>query len=161
MGIGRLVFISSDSGSAQRFRPEEDGFAIYAASKAALNQSLRHMAAELQRSGRETFVIALHPGEVKTDMANVELGWEVEGQMEVGESVRKCIATIEARGPSDNGTFWTWEGEVRDTCFKERLRRADTFEAISMVVAFRAIYKFFSLIHLLFHLSRGRQQTLE
>jgi NAD(P)-dependent dehydrogenase (short-subunit alcohol dehydrogenase family) len=110
--IRKLVFISSDSGSAQAFRPEEDGFAIYAASKAALNQSLRHMAAELERKGSETVVLALHPGEVKTDMANVDLGWEVPDQMEVGESVSKCIATIEARDQGDNGTFWTWDGKV-------------------------------------------------
>ncbi|KAK6404396.1 hypothetical protein LTR95_018865, partial [Oleoguttula sp. CCFEE 5521] len=106
-----LTFISSDSGSVQRFRPEEDGFAAYAASKAALNQSLRHMAAELQRKDSEVIVLAIHPGEVKTDMANVDLGWEVEGQIEVDESVRGCVKVIEGRGKGDNGTFWTWEGE--------------------------------------------------
>src|ERR1700748_162186 len=39
----KIVFISSDSGSAARFRDHEDGFGAYAASKAALNQMLRHM----------------------------------------------------------------------------------------------------------------------
>nr|OQO16632.1 hypothetical protein B0A51_14789 [Rachicladosporium sp. CCFEE 5018] len=106
-----LTFISSDSGSAQRFRPEEDGFAAYAASKAALNQSLRHMAAELQRKGSGVIVLAIHPGEVKTDMANVDLGWEVEGQIEVDESVRGCVRVIEGRSNDDTGTFWTWEGQ--------------------------------------------------
>ncbi|OQO08482.1 hypothetical protein B0A48_06352 [Cryoendolithus antarcticus] len=106
-----LTFISSDSGSVQRFRPEEDGFAAYAASKAALNQSLRHMAAELQRKGSGVIVLAIHPGEVKTDMANVDLGWEVEGQIEVDESVRGCVSVIEGRSNDDTGTFWTWEGQ--------------------------------------------------
>lgn len=39
--IGTIVFMSSDSGSAQAFREMEDGFAAYAASKAALNQMMR------------------------------------------------------------------------------------------------------------------------
>lgn len=39
--IHTLVFMSSDSGSAANFRAFEDGFAAYAASKAALNQGLR------------------------------------------------------------------------------------------------------------------------
>ena len=71
--VGTIVLISSDSGSAQEFRPEEDGFAAYASSKAALNQMLRHFAAELKRAESETVVIALHPGEGKTDMANIDL----------------------------------------------------------------------------------------
>lgn len=41
-------------------------FAAYAASKAALNQALRHMAAELKRADDDTVVLALHPGEVAT-----------------------------------------------------------------------------------------------
>jgi NAD(P)-dependent dehydrogenase (short-subunit alcohol dehydrogenase family) len=39
--IGTIVFMSSDSGSTTNFREMEDGFAAYAASKAALNQMLR------------------------------------------------------------------------------------------------------------------------
>jgi len=39
--IGTIVFMSSDSGSTTNFRETEDGFAAYAASKAALNQMLR------------------------------------------------------------------------------------------------------------------------
>lgn len=74
--------MSSDSGSTQAFRDFEDGFGAYAASKAALNQMLRHMAAELRRKEREreesgdpglqlpnplnTVVLAMHPGEVQT-----------------------------------------------------------------------------------------------
>ncbi|XXH00573.1 hypothetical protein Hte_006921 [Hypoxylon texense] len=47
----KIVFISSDSGSTTRFLDFEDGFGAYAASKSALNQMLRHIAAELGRSG--------------------------------------------------------------------------------------------------------------
>jgi NAD(P)-dependent dehydrogenase (short-subunit alcohol dehydrogenase family) len=65
----KLVFISSDSGSTTNFLAYEDGFAAYSASKAALNQMLRHMAEELKRRGgkwAEICVLALHPGEVHT-----------------------------------------------------------------------------------------------
>jgi NAD(P)-dependent dehydrogenase (short-subunit alcohol dehydrogenase family) len=65
----RLIFISSDSGSTAIFRDQEDGFGAYASSKAALNQMLRHMAAELKKKGGvwgEVCVLAMHPGEVST-----------------------------------------------------------------------------------------------
>ncbi len=110
--IGAITFISSDSGSAQCFREMEDGFAAYAASKAALNQALRHMAVELKRKGEKTVILALHPGEVKTEMANVDLGWAVEGQMTPSESVEACLKVIESKGVEDSGTFWTWENKT-------------------------------------------------
>ena len=65
----KIIFISSDSGSTQLFRDYEDGFGAYGASKAALNQMLRHMAAELKRKGgihEDVCVLAMHPGEVQT-----------------------------------------------------------------------------------------------
>ncbi|TID24092.1 Short-chain dehydrogenase/reductase SDR [Venturia nashicola] len=64
--IGTIVFMSSDSGSATNFRGDEDGFGAYAASKCALNQMLRHMAAELKRKDDDTIILAMHPGEVAT-----------------------------------------------------------------------------------------------
>ncbi|KAK6396146.1 hypothetical protein LTR65_010256 [Meristemomyces frigidus] len=112
ISIGTMTFISSDSGSVQLFREMEDGFAAYGASKAALNQMARHLAAELKRKGDSTTVLLLHPGEVKTDMANVDVAWEVEGQMTPEESVSACVKTIESKGPGDSGTFWTWENKV-------------------------------------------------
>ncbi|KAF2724117.1 NAD(P)-binding protein [Polychaeton citri CBS 116435] len=109
--VESITFVSSDSGSAASFRDFEDGFAAYGASKAALNQMLRHMAAELKRRGSQTIILALHPGEVATDMANVDLGWEVEGQMTPEESVSGCIKVIESKTLDDTGTFWTWDNE--------------------------------------------------
>jgi NAD(P)-dependent dehydrogenase (short-subunit alcohol dehydrogenase family) len=67
----KVIFISSDSGSTALFRDHEDGFGAYAASKAALNQMLRHMAAELKRKGgkyENTCVLAMHPGEVQVSV---------------------------------------------------------------------------------------------
>ncbi|CAO1604516.1 hypothetical protein XANCAGTX0491_008069 [Xanthoria calcicola] len=111
MSIGSIVFVSSDSGSATKFRAFEDGFAGYAASKAALNQALRHMAAELQRKGSPTTILAMHPGEVATDMANIAVDWEVEGIISVEESVSAMIEVIETRTIHDSGKFYTWEGK--------------------------------------------------
>jgi NAD(P)-dependent dehydrogenase (short-subunit alcohol dehydrogenase family) len=136
--IRTLVFISSDSGSTTNFRSFEDGFGAYAASKAALNQGLRNLAAEMYRKfesegggkERETRVLALHPGEVLTDMANVDLGWEVEGIITPQESIRCMLRVIQEKGwggvdeggkvTSQNerlteekgaATFWTFEGK--------------------------------------------------
>ncbi|KAL2789060.1 short-chain dehydrogenase [Aspergillus keveii] len=106
----KLIFISSDSGSASLFRGHEDGFAAYAASKAALNQMLRHMAEEIRREGGRSVVLAMHPGEVETDMANVPLGWEVEGVIQAKESVQGMLRVIAEKGEEDSGTFWCWDG---------------------------------------------------
>ncbi|TVY31358.1 hypothetical protein LOCC1_G008673, partial [Lachnellula occidentalis] len=135
--IKTLIFISSDSGSAQAFLSHEDGFGAYAASKAALNQGLRHLYVKSKNesgSGAEggkgkTVVLALHPGEVSTDMAaDVELDWEVKGVIGVQESVSACLGVIGEKGfgGADQGgwssaeegredeegaaTFWTWDG---------------------------------------------------
>ncbi|KAI0444187.1 NAD(P)-binding protein [Xylaria telfairii] len=109
----KIVFISSDSGSSTRFLDFEDGFGAYAASKSALNQMLRHMAAELGRSDqkkRETVILALHPGEVETDMADIELGWEVKGSISPSESVSGMLKVIAEKGKDETGTFWCWDG---------------------------------------------------
>lgn len=109
----KIIFISSDSGSASQFLEFEDGFGAYAASKSALNQMIRHMAAELRRSEqkkRETVVLALHPGEVATDMADIELTWEVKGSISPAESVSGMLDVIAEKGEADTGTFWCWNG---------------------------------------------------
>lgn len=45
-------------------------------------------------------------------MANIEVGWEVEGIMSPKESVSGCIKVIESKGVKHSGTFWTWENKV-------------------------------------------------
>jgi NAD(P)-dependent dehydrogenase (short-subunit alcohol dehydrogenase family) len=110
--IGTIVFMSSDSGSHGAFREMEDGFAAYAASKAALNMAVRHLAAELKRKDDDTIILAMHPGEVATDMANVQLPWEVQGIIGVEESVGKMIEVIKSKGIQHSGTFWTYENKV-------------------------------------------------
>jgi len=125
----KLVFISSDSGSTALFREYEDGFGAYAASKAALNQMLRHMAAELKRKGdkwEDVCVLAMHPGEVQTDMANIDVDWEVEGIISPEESVEKMLKVIDEKDKSQSGTFWCWDGRVRVlNCVHARVPSAD------------------------------------
>lgn len=104
--------MSSDSGSQGNFREMEDGFAAYAASKAALNMAIRHLAAELKRKDDDTIILAMHPGEVATDMANVQLPWEVQGIISPEESVAKMIEVIQSKGIQHSGTFWTYENKV-------------------------------------------------
>ncbi|KAJ9649419.1 hypothetical protein H2199_000194 [Coniosporium tulheliwenetii] len=111
--IGTIVFMSSDSGSAQNFLEREDGFAAYSASKAALNQMLRHMAAELKRKDDDTIILALHPGEVATDMSNINVPWQVEGIITPEQSVVAMIDVIQSKGIQHSGTFWTWQNQSK------------------------------------------------
>ncbi|KAF4453150.1 hypothetical protein F53441_4147 [Fusarium austroafricanum] len=109
----KVIFISSDSGSAGNFLGNEDGYAAYAASKSALNQALRHMALELKRRGAkwsEICVLALHPGEVNTDMGSIEIPWDVGVMLEPDESVRGMLNVIGEKNSEDSGTFWCWDG---------------------------------------------------
>jgi hypothetical protein len=50
-----------------------------------------------------------------SDMANIDLGWEVDGIMTPQESVSAMIKVIESKGIQHSGTFWTWENKVCDS----------------------------------------------
>ena len=100
--------MSSDSGSQGDFREHEDGFAAYAASKSALNMAIRHMASELKRKDDDTIIIAMHPGEVATDMSNIGVPWPVK-MITPEESVGKMITVIQSKLIQHSGTFWTYE----------------------------------------------------
>ena len=45
-------------------------------------------------------------------MSNISLGWEVEGIINVDESVAGMLRVVEQKTILDTGTFWTWEGNV-------------------------------------------------
>ena len=45
-------------------------------------------------------------------MANVSLGWEVDGIINADESVTGMLRVVEQKTMLDTGTFWTWEGNV-------------------------------------------------
>jgi hypothetical protein len=75
-------------------------------------------------------VLAIHPGEVSTDMAaNVSLDWDVEGIISPRESIGCMLNVIEEKGwggadergvnsavvegrrvEDGEASFWTWEG---------------------------------------------------
>jgi hypothetical protein len=48
-----------------------------------------------------------------SDMANIDVEWEVEGILTPQESVEKMLVVIPEKKIEDTGTFWTWEGQVR------------------------------------------------
>lgn len=71
----------------------------------------------------QTVVLALHPGEVATDMAsNVDLAWEIDGIITPEESVRGMLKVIDEKGKGGRderggkavgvATFWDWEGRA-------------------------------------------------
>ncbi|KAL9115128.1 MAG: hypothetical protein Q9227_000922 [Pyrenula ochraceoflavens] len=70
------------------------------------------MAAELKRKGSTTVVLAMHPGEVATEMANISVDWDIEGILTPEESVTAMLKVIPDKTLKDSGTFWTWEGKV-------------------------------------------------
>lgn len=44
-----------------------------------------------------------------SDMANINVPWEVQGIITPEESVSKMIHVIQTKGIQHSGTFWTWE----------------------------------------------------
>ncbi len=48
-------------------------------------------------------------------MANVSVGWEVEGIISIEESVSSMLKVIGTKTLRDTGKFFTWEGKVGRT----------------------------------------------
>lgn len=47
-----------------------------------------------------------------SDMANISVGWEVDGIISAEQSVAGMLQVVESRTVHDTGTFWTWQGVV-------------------------------------------------
>lgn len=47
-----------------------------------------------------------------SDMASVDLPWEVEGMISPEESISAMLDVIPGKGIENSGTFWTWENKV-------------------------------------------------
>ncbi|MBU2678092.1 MAG: SDR family oxidoreductase [Gammaproteobacteria bacterium] len=75
----------------------------YRESKAALNMFTKTLAIELDPEGFTCLTI--HPGWVKTDMGGENANLTPE------ESVSGMRAVIEKLGPSDTGTYWSYDGQ--------------------------------------------------
>ncbi len=101
----KIVFISSRSssiserGELPHHRP--GGPYIYRSSKAALNAITKSLSFDYTNLGLS--IIVLHPGFVKTDMA--------EGDIEPSDSIFGMRKVIEEWRLEYNGTFRTFEGE--------------------------------------------------
>jgi hypothetical protein len=48
----------------------------------------------------------------QSDMADVDVAWEVKGSISPSESVAAMLKVIEVKGQGDSGTFWCWDGRV-------------------------------------------------
>ena len=97
----RIVAVTSGYGS---IGANTGGFPYtYATSKAALNQVMRSVAADLGPRG--AIVLLLNPGWVRTDMGG-------EGALlSVEESVAGMLALVDRAKPTDNGRFYSHLGE--------------------------------------------------
>ena len=47
-----------------------------------------------------------------SDMANIDLDWDVEGIIQAEESVKGMLDVISQKTQADSGTFWCWDGRV-------------------------------------------------
>ena len=96
-----VVSLSSGLGSIEGNR--EGGWVAYRASKAALHQLHRTLAAEL--SGEGMIFVLLSPGWVRTRMGGPQAPLTPE------ESVRAMLKVIDRLSPRDNGKFYDQRGK--------------------------------------------------
>jgi NAD(P)-dependent dehydrogenase (short-subunit alcohol dehydrogenase family) len=96
-----VVNLSSDLGSISG--NENGGWVAYRASKAALNQLTRTMAAELKKEG--FICIAMSPGWVRTDMGGPG------GSLSPEDSVAAMLGVMDRLTPSDTGRFLDHRGK--------------------------------------------------
>ncbi len=100
-GDPRLVTITSQMGALSLDMPVAYA---YCSSKAALNKFMKMAALELGREGINVCVI--HPGWVQTDMGGPN------ADITPRESAEGIVRTIDGLNADNNGSFWTWKGEV-------------------------------------------------
>jgi NAD(P)-dependent dehydrogenase (short-subunit alcohol dehydrogenase family) len=97
----KIASISSGYGSVSE---NTGGFPYYySASKAALNQFMRSLAADLKPSGVTT--VLLNPGWVQTRMGGPQ------ATLTPRESVAGMIRVLDSLRPKDAGRFLNWRGE--------------------------------------------------
>lgn len=85
------------------------GWHSYRASKAALNQIVKTVSAELARTHPDAAIVALHPGTVRTRLSEpfAKSGLTVIGPAEAAASL---LATLDRLGPSESGGFFDRHG---------------------------------------------------
>lgn len=122
-GTRKIVFLSSVAGSFSEFFP----FAIgaYGQSKAALNYTIKHIAAELK--DEKFTVLAVHPGVVRTDMGGEgfsifdkifedkeELAQFKNSSIDASKSVEGLLDVILNATVEDNGKWFYEDGTVHN-----------------------------------------------
>ena len=100
-GRRRLV-VNLSSGLGSISTNDSGGWSAYRASKAALNQLTRTLAAELANEGFT--IVAISPGWVRTDMGGSG------ATLSPGESVAAMIEVLDRLKPSDTGRFFDQRG---------------------------------------------------
>jgi NAD(P)-dependent dehydrogenase (short-subunit alcohol dehydrogenase family) len=98
----RRAIVNLSSGLGSISENESGGWIAYRASKAALNQLTRTVAAELKREGFAC--IAISPGWVRTDMGGPG------ASLSPDESVTAMLEVIDRLRPSDTGRFLDHRG---------------------------------------------------
>jgi NAD(P)-dependent dehydrogenase (short-subunit alcohol dehydrogenase family) len=93
----RKTIVAITSGLGSISGNQDGGWSAYRISKAALNQLVRTIAAEL--SGEKFICAAISPGWVRTDMGGSGAPLSPE------ESVRSMLHVVDRLRPSDNGRF--------------------------------------------------------
>jgi NAD(P)-dependent dehydrogenase (short-subunit alcohol dehydrogenase family) len=99
----RKTIVAITSGLGSISGNQDGGWSAYRISKAALNQLVRTIAAEL--SGEKFICVAISPGWVRTDMGGSSAPLSPE------ESVRSMLRMIDRLQPSDNGRFLDRSGK--------------------------------------------------
>ena len=99
----RKTIVAITSGLGSISGNQDGGWSAYRISKAALNQLVRTIAAEL--SGEKFISVAISPGWVRTDMGGSGAPLSPE------ESVRSMLHVIDRLRPSDNGRFLDRSGK--------------------------------------------------
>jgi NAD(P)-dependent dehydrogenase (short-subunit alcohol dehydrogenase family) len=110
-GRDRAVFatISAKIGSIEDNRL--GGWYGYRASKAALNMFLKTISIEYSRKLPGAIVVALHPGTTDTRLSEpFQRNVPPEKLFPVERTVTQLLAIIDGLQPSDNGSFFSWDG---------------------------------------------------
>ena len=98
----KIISMTSELGSIAG--NASGGFYGYRESKVALNMFMKSLSVDLAAEG--FICVAMHPGWVKTDMGGPR------APLEVTASVTGLRRVIGALGPSDNGSYLTYDGKA-------------------------------------------------
>ncbi|WP_251359686.1 SDR family NAD(P)-dependent oxidoreductase [Kangiella sp. TOML190] len=87
------------------------GWYSYRASKAALNQIIKTLSIEYQRTHKKTAIIALHPGTTDTELSKpFQSNVPKDKLFSADFSAQKLYSIIENCSHNDNGSFIAWDG---------------------------------------------------